>query len=467
MLLCWPVAARAEVNGLQIVRGYADTMIEKGRDRYGPVSSPLFAVALDRQTLSLPATNAPAPPGIRRGDRVLTGANPMHDENLYQVFYALTKITGDPKYGQAADAALGWFFQHCQSPATGLMAWGEHLGWDFNTEAATRHRDDHEFLRPWVFWDKSYALAPAACRLFARGLWEHQLYDHTECLFSRHGGFSQHKPGKGTEFPRHGGFYLATWSAAYVRTRNEDWLTYIEALTASFEKRRQANHGALVAATDYKDLFWPTSALSLAIDLDESATKVPPPLAYRMRALARKLDATFLKLGHELTEGGRGFLVAALGSTLQPATKSPFSDRWALRYGAITDAACAMNCLVRYRQTRAAGYRRLVVATANRYLTSEPDPSQPLYPGAFGDVILLLLGAYAETKNTVYLEQARHFAGQACQLFFDGSPLPRASTQNTHYEAITRADTLAQALLELWAAEQQPRVVTGMQWTER
>jgi hypothetical protein len=29
-------------------------------------------------------------PDIRRTDRSLGGANPMHDENLYQILYALT-----------------------------------------------------------------------------------------------------------------------------------------------------------------------------------------------------------------------------------------------------------------------------------------------------------------------------------------------------------------------------------------
>ena len=40
---------------LALVRQYADTMIERGRDRYGEQHSPLFAVTLDRQTLSLPS----------------------------------------------------------------------------------------------------------------------------------------------------------------------------------------------------------------------------------------------------------------------------------------------------------------------------------------------------------------------------------------------------------------------------
>ena len=36
---------------LKIVKAYADTMIERGRDTYGEQHTPLFAAALDRHTL--------------------------------------------------------------------------------------------------------------------------------------------------------------------------------------------------------------------------------------------------------------------------------------------------------------------------------------------------------------------------------------------------------------------------------
>src|SRR4249919_1990451 len=73
---------------LPVIYRYADTMIERGRDTYGPVKTGLFLSALDRATLA-PLTNRPsAPRGIRESDRVgsmdgpLVGANLHHDENL-------------------------------------------------------------------------------------------------------------------------------------------------------------------------------------------------------------------------------------------------------------------------------------------------------------------------------------------------------------------------------------------------
>src|SRR4051794_848519 len=97
---------------LNVVRRYADTMIDRGRDTYGPLKSGLLLSALDRTTLA-PLTSRPAPPaGIRRGDRsgrpwsALTGANPHLDENLLRVLYALSQITGDKKYEIVADEEL-------------------------------------------------------------------------------------------------------------------------------------------------------------------------------------------------------------------------------------------------------------------------------------------------------------------------------------------------------------------------
>src|SRR5258707_9180712 len=68
-----------------VVRRYADTMIERGRDTYGSQKSGLLLSALDRTKLA-PLQVRPAPPGgLRRGDRPgrpwveMNGANPQLD----------------------------------------------------------------------------------------------------------------------------------------------------------------------------------------------------------------------------------------------------------------------------------------------------------------------------------------------------------------------------------------------------
>jgi len=472
--------ARADSRDyLDVVRAYADAMIEHGRDAYGPAESPLFAAALDRGTLRLLEGEslerveriARSQWGVRPNDRTLTGANPMHDENLYQVLYALAQLTGERKYAEEADAALRWFLEHCQSPATGLMAWGEHMGWDFRTEGPIR--DVHEFARPWVLWDRCYELAPEACRRFASGVRQHQIADLETGRFSRHAAFSKHGPGRGYEFPRHGGFYIATWASAYERTGDAELLKAIEALTESFDERRNPASGAIPAETATPELCWPPSNLSLAIDLEDSAAKVPNDLGAKMRACAARTDAVFLEIAHEIEPGGRGFLSTMTTSTLEPGRARGggsgfFTETWSTGYGQWTDAQVAMFCLLRWEQVKAEEYEKLFLAAADRYLASEPDASRVVWPGAMGDAITLLVEVHRITGDRRYLDRGDRLGRIAVELFFpDDSPLPKASSQHDHYEAITRADTLAMALVSLWAAKHKPGLDLGMVWPER
>lgn len=140
-----------------IVKAYADYMITHGRDRYGKEHSPLFATTLNRETGNVYRENPPdAPKGIRNGDRTWRGSNTSKDNGLYSILYHLTEITGDDKYAQEADKAIKWFFANCQSPETGFMAWGEHIGWDFFTEAPIKMGTrslTHEY-KIFNYWDK-------------------------------------------------------------------------------------------------------------------------------------------------------------------------------------------------------------------------------------------------------------------------------------------------------------------------
>ena len=460
---------------LDIARQYADTMIEHGRDVYGAEQTPLFAVSLDRGFLRIHEGAAleailaieRSDWGIRSHDRMVQGANPMQDQNLYRVLYALSDITGESVYAQAADDALRYFFTHCQSPVTGLFAWGEHIGWDFSTEAIIDKNagTTHEFARPWMLWDRSFELAPEPCAGYARGLWDHQIADQDSGYYSRHARYDVHGPGRGSEYPRHGGFYIATWAAAYERTGDQTYLDAIECLVDSYERNRNPDTGALLAETQSPDLMWPNSNLSLAVDLWDAADKVPDALAEKMRACALKTDDVFLAIKHDLAPGGPGFMIHSVTSTLEPGwlrlgkpddSRRHYSDIWATSYGNATDAQIAVLCYLRNRQVSRDGYRKLILDAAERYMTSDPDTTVVLYPGAPADAIYLMLAAEDLTGDERYMARARELADMAVAIFFDGSPLPRASSKHGHYEAITRGDTLVMALLNLWTRENRP-----------
>lgn len=458
----------ADADYLRVVRAYADALLTHGRDTYGKTPSPLIASALDRAALQL--GDATAIEGIRDNDRMLTGANPMHDQNLYQVLYALSERTGEKRYADEADRTLAWFFAHCQGPATGLLAWGEHMGWDFQTEQPIR--DTHEFFRPWVLWERCYGLAPEACERFARGLWDHQIHDHNTGEFSRHAKWTAHGTGGDNEYPRHGGFYIATWAEAYKRTHDPVYAKAIETLVDYYNALSSPETGAIPCSSnpDRAKIMWPESNLSLAVDLWDGADKMPDALADTMRARASKTDEVFLKLAHDFGPDGIGFVSGANIDTLGPLTDGLWTHTqpWATQYGKLTDAQEAMLCCLRYRQVGLEGYRRLILGAAQRYLASDPNPDATIYPGPLGDVIFLMLAAHELTGDGAYAERAHHFARTAIALFVrDESPLPKASTQNDHYEAITRADTLMMALLRLWALEHAPHAKLSLVYNDR
>lgn len=79
----------------------------------------------------------------------------------------------------------------------------------------------------------------------------------------------------------------------------------------------------------------------------------------------------------------------------------------------------------------------------------------------------MLLGAYRLNQTPIYLQRAQQLAAQAETLFFADGALPRASSQVSHYEAITRGDTLVMALLDLWAIQNRPDLDLGLIWSDR
>jgi hypothetical protein len=456
-LLCGLAAATpaAEVPTspfIGIVYRYADTMLASGRDTVGPQKTGLFLSALDRERLQ-PLAVRPAPPaGIRRGDRVgepwepLVGANPHHDENLLRVLYTLSDLSAKPVYREAADAELKWFLENAASPSTHLLPWGEHMSWNVVTDAAMPRNEDgvHEFYRPWVLWDRCFDLAPDASARFATALWERQIANHETGAFDRHAGYWKPMATDGMDFPRHAGFYLRTWGAAYARTKNPLYTQAIDVLLKRYEGKRHAETGLIEERSGRKEAATALT-LSLAIDCEAAAAQVPDPLALRLRAFAAREDAVFCGLPHDLA-GRRGFL-----ARLDKATRAPleFTPTWDAAYGRGTTGTLAMMCVARYETTGSPEYRRLILGAADAYLEATPDAEADAWPMTYGHAISLELAAWRETARQAYFDRARELGTQAVARFWQDRPLPRASVKCGHYEAITGADTLALALLDL------------------
>ena len=458
---------------LRMVREYADCLLQNGRDSVGEKHSPLIAAVMDRKTLKpLVADENWAARwkgseftiqgiGIRSHDRMPWGANPMHDQNLYQVLYALTGITGDKKYAAEADKALKFFFENCRSKNTSLMAWGEHVGWNFRTEKFDGI-ENHEFFRPWVLWDACYRLAPEACEQFARGLREHQV--QPDGNFSRHARYSAHGPGRNSNFPRHGGYYIATWARAYAHAKDEFFAKAIEVQLA-FHLGSKVDKGIIPCASNrgYTE-YWPPSLLSMAIDVHDGARHMPESLAKDMLAFAKELDAM-------LALSDKSFRAERMEAK-DLSVKVPTTGHWGgSGYGENSLAQVALMCRERHRQTNDEMYRKAFLSVADELLTAElprPDDGKTWEPGGVGAGILALLHAYGDTGDAKCLARAKEGAEAARALFFDaGNPLPKVTSTGAHYESITRADTLMLALLQLHLATSTGKLSPDLRYNDR
>ena len=437
---------------LGVVYRYADSMLQHGRDSHGPQRTGLFLSALDRSTLAPLAVRPASPAGIRRGDRVgapweaLVGANPQHDQNLLRVLYTLSELSGKPVYREAADAELKWFLENAPSPATHLLPWGEHMSWNVLSDEAIPKGDEgvHEFFRPWVLWDRCFDVAPEASSRFALALWENQIADKETGAFDRHAGYWKRAATDGMDFPRHAGFYIRTWAAAYARTQDKTLTRAIEVLLRRFEGKRHPRSGLIEERSGRKESA-PALTLSLAIDCEAAAAQVPEPLAARLRAFAAREDEVFCALPHDLKT--RAGFVARLDK--ETAAQAELTTHWDAHYGRGTTAMQAMMCVARYDATGKVAYRELILDAADAYLTTLPGEEIDAWPMTFGHAISLELAAWRASARPIYLDRARALGTLAVERFWQDRPLPRASLKCGHYETITGADTLALALVEL------------------
>jgi hypothetical protein len=84
---------------LNAVRVFADNVLKYGRDTYGRKHTPLFVDGLNIHTHEPVKWIAP------NGDRgILSNLAPQ--QNLFRTLDGLTRVTGDPKYKQAATEVI-------------------------------------------------------------------------------------------------------------------------------------------------------------------------------------------------------------------------------------------------------------------------------------------------------------------------------------------------------------------------
>jgi hypothetical protein len=450
------IPAQAAEDGaryLAIVQKFADTLLEKGRDRFGPKQTALWASVIDVESYEVPrsADQVPTVPGVRESDRAVGGCNLYLDTPTLHVFRVLSALLGEPKYEQAVQQYLRDYLTNCQSPETGLLAWGEHLYYDLYEDRVVAERKSHELLGSTPPWDLLWQVDPAATARAIAGLRYHfRAADPAaeEWLFNRHANWATpgYTPKDGQPWIKHSALYAHAFSFLHAKTGDPRWQRYAEGsgdlywnhrnpqtnLTESCigDRRRTSRHASM-GGTALLSYF-----LLKAYDAD------PTNRAAREHALAMlkafnqyAWDAEKRRYREHLTVDG--------APVPGPEEASPFT----FAYGGGSTVLLLGRAAAYAARTQQDDQCREMAARAAAIVNASPIP-EALIPESAGYAVHLYLDLYDLTKDPSYLHQARKTADVAVERLWAGG-LFRRLAGDKYYESKLGPGELASALLRL------------------
>ena len=236
LIATWPCCAAPQGAGMTkpgfgewtaVVVQHLDTLLEHGTDTYGPVHSPLLMAVIDVRTLESPEHPEDYGSLVRLEDRIHRrgerGSNLWYDQTTLRALYRVGELTGDARYGEAADAYVAYAFDHCRKP-NGLLAWGTHIHWDCYQDRAGGDQDGagpHEILVYLAEWLEMYRVRPEAVRQEVDLIWRWHVVDEESGLHNRHDDDRA-----GCDFAFSGGSFAVAFGAMYQATGEERYLDH-------------------------------------------------------------------------------------------------------------------------------------------------------------------------------------------------------------------------------------------------
>jgi pectate lyase len=183
------LSADEDSKYLDAVRTFADNVLKYGRDTYGPKHTPLFVDGLNIHTHEPVKWIAP------NGDRWIL-SNLASQQNLFRVLDGLTKITGDPKYRQAAVDAIKYAFKHLRSP-DGLLYWGINTAYDVRGDEIFGWRLGkgyaHCLKGHLPYYNLMWEVDPNATKQFIEAFWSAHIWDWSNLDMNRWSNYGEIK----------------------------------------------------------------------------------------------------------------------------------------------------------------------------------------------------------------------------------------------------------------------------------
>lgn len=217
--------APEEVEGrsyLEYARQCVDLVVRHGTDRYGEVHSPLLMAILDVRTRDCPQDPLPLDEAFRvarRGRRGPAGGNLYMDQPTIRAMFALSQVTGEPRYAEFARQCLGYNMANLVDEK-GFFWWGWHRHYDAYRDLMTGHSGNpHEIHIQEIIWPELWSVDPEAVKREIEAIWEWHIIDKTTGECNRHGDGA-----RGCDFAMSGGEMLYAFAFLYTKTGDPKWL---------------------------------------------------------------------------------------------------------------------------------------------------------------------------------------------------------------------------------------------------
>lgn len=169
---------------LNAVREFADNVLKYGRDTYGPKHTPLFVDGVNIHTHEPVKWISP------KGD-VFTAteteewilSNFASQQTLLRTLDGLSKVTGDPKYRDAAVQAIKYAFENLMAP-NGLFYWGHSAAYDAQADRI-RTPGRHVLKVHYPYYELLWQVDPDATKQFIEAFWSAHVLEWSNLDFNR------------------------------------------------------------------------------------------------------------------------------------------------------------------------------------------------------------------------------------------------------------------------------------------
>jgi pectate lyase len=177
--LCWAKGKAGSSKYLDAVRQFADNVLKYGRDTYGPKKTPLFVDGVNIHTHEPVKWIDPS------GNRWIL-SNLASQQNLFRTLDGLTKITGNPKYRQAAVEATEYAFANLQAP-NGLLYWGGGVVYDAQADEprGIGRVGLHSLKCNYPYYKLMWEVDPTATRKFIEAYWATHILNWSNLAMNR------------------------------------------------------------------------------------------------------------------------------------------------------------------------------------------------------------------------------------------------------------------------------------------